>query len=194
MKNKHKNIEEAQLLHYFYADGNPEWLGLVLERYTALLLGVCMKYLKEEAAAKDAVQQVFLKALAEIPKKNIINLGAWLYQVAKNECLSQLKAAKPVLNEDHIPQLSQVEEKSLTQLLLEEEKALELIKAVNQLKKEQKECIILFFFEKKSYLQIAAQTGYSVKQVKSHIQNGKRNLKIELAAFAPDNHKKERHD
>ena len=193
MNHNRANIETA-LLHRFYADGNPKWLGLILEHYTAFLLGVCMKYLKEEAAAKDAVQQVFLKALAEIPKKTILNLGAWLYQVAKNECLTQLRSARPFLNEDYLSQLVQPEEKSLSQWLFEEEKSRELINALARLKQEQKACIVLFFFEKKSYKQIAALQGYSVKQVKSNIQNGKRNLKMELAAFAPEKNKKERHD
>jgi RNA polymerase sigma-70 factor (ECF subfamily) len=194
LKKDKENIGEEELLRRFYTDGNPEWLGFVLERYTALLLGVCMKYLREEAAAKDAVQQVFLKALTAIPQKNILNLGAWLYQVARNECLSQLRSAKNILGEEHISNAPQPETPPLSGLLLEEKKAAELSKALDRLKKEQRICIILFFFEQKSYQQIAEQTGYSLKQVKSNIQNGKRNLKIELAAFAPGHLKKERHD
>jgi RNA polymerase sigma-70 factor (ECF subfamily) len=46
------------------------------------------------------------------------------------------------------------------------------------LNKEQKKCIELFYLQKKSYIQIVALTGYTLMQVKSHIQNGKRNLKF----------------
>jgi RNA polymerase sigma-70 factor (ECF subfamily) len=52
--------------------------------------------------------------------------------------------------------------------------------ALLKLNKEQQLCVTLFYLEKKSYQQIASQTGYSMMQVKSHIQNGKRNLKLLL--------------
>ena len=50
--------------------------------------------------------------------------------------------------------------------------------ALKELNAEQQLCVTLFYMEKKSYQQIADQTGYSMMQVKSHIQNGKRNMKI----------------
>ena len=59
---KYQHIDDTELLQRFYADKDNEWLGILLQRYTMLLLGVCMKYLKNEEEAKDAVQQVFLKA------------------------------------------------------------------------------------------------------------------------------------
>ena len=50
--------------------------------------------------------------------------------------------------------------------------------ALQQLNKEQQVCVTLFYLEKKSYQEIAEQTSYNLMQVKSHIQNGKRNLRI----------------
>jgi len=55
-----------------------------------------------------------------------------------------------------------------------------LEQALQHLNAEQQQCVILFYLEKKSYQEITEQTGYSLLQVKSHIQNGKRNLKIML--------------
>ena len=49
--------------------------------------------------------------------------------------------------------------------------------SVNQLNKEQGECVKLFYLEGKSYQEVAELTSYSIKKVKSYIQNGKRNLK-----------------
>jgi RNA polymerase sigma-70 factor (ECF subfamily) len=65
---KFGNISDTELLNRFYADRDNEWLGILLQRYTMLLLGVGMKYLKNEEEAKDAVQQVFLKAISELHK------------------------------------------------------------------------------------------------------------------------------
>jgi RNA polymerase sigma-70 factor (ECF subfamily) len=49
---------------------------------------------------------------------------------------------------------------------------------MEKLPKPQRMGISMFFMEKRSYAEIAAQTGLLLKTVKSHIQQGKRNLKI----------------
>ena len=56
-------IPDNELLNHYYKDGDSKWLGILLQRYTMLLFGVCMKYLKNEEEAKDAVQQVFEKSI-----------------------------------------------------------------------------------------------------------------------------------
>src|SRR4051812_49410089 len=103
--NRYDHMTDAELLELFYADGNQEWIGVLLQRYTLLLLGVCMKYLKDETEAKDCVQQIFLKVLTEIPKYRIDYFKSWLYMVAKNHCLMRLrdKGAHPVkeLSDNH---------------------------------------------------------------------------------------------
>jgi RNA polymerase sigma-70 factor (ECF subfamily) len=178
--NRYDHITDAELLDYYYADKNQEWIGILLERYTLLLLGVCMKYLKDENEAKDCVQQIFLKVLTEIGKYRIDYFKSWLYMVAKNHCLMQLrnKSAKTVkeLNEQHLVYSEPVKNE-----LVENEKAYDLLEdALQELNEEQRQCVILFYLKKSSYQQIAEKTGYSLLQVKSYIQNGKRNLKIIL--------------
>ncbi len=60
-------MTDQELLQRYYREGNSDLLGILLKRYTLLLFGVGMKYLKNEEEAKDAVQQVFLKVLTELP-------------------------------------------------------------------------------------------------------------------------------
>ncbi|MFX8934031.1 sigma factor, partial [Acinetobacter baumannii] len=64
----YNHITDYDLLDRYRKDGNNHWLGIFLERYTLLLFGVCLKYLKNEEEAKDAVQQVFVKAIQELGK------------------------------------------------------------------------------------------------------------------------------
>ena len=60
-----------------------------------------------------------------------------------------------------------------------DERTYELLEeSIGELNEEQRRCIILFYLKKKSYQQISEETGYSALQVKSYIQNGKRNLKL----------------
>jgi RNA polymerase sigma factor (sigma-70 family) len=178
---KYKHIADNQLLQNFYADKNNEWLGIFLQRYTLLLLGVCMKYLKNEEEAKDGVQQVFLKAITELQKYKVDYFKSWLYMVAKNHCLMKLrdKGKRPMeLNEGL---LSTPDEGASMKAHLEKDATLDnMEKALRHLNPEQLQCVTLFYLEKKSYQEITEQTGYSLLKVKSHIQNGKRNLKIML--------------
>jgi RNA polymerase sigma factor (sigma-70 family) len=178
---KYKHIDDHQLLEQFYADKNNEWLGVLLQRYTMLLLGVCMKYLKNEEEARDCVQQVFLKAVTELHKYRVEYFKSWIYMVAKNHCLMKLrdrgKATVEINDRIHAAAWEPDNKKEL----LQKDKALSnLSEAIQQLNKEQQQCITLFYLEKKSYQSITGITGFTMMQVKSHIQNGKRNLKIML--------------
>lgn len=176
---QHNHLSDQELLERFYADHNNEWLGILLQRYTLLLLGVSMKYLKNEEEAKDSVQQIFLKVILELQKYKVAYFKSWLYMVAKNHCLMKLreKQGKSVTSiEDHINIQAGQE---LDNYELTQEHTLELMEdALLQLNPEQKQCVTLFYLEKKSYQEISQQTGFSLLQVKSHIQNGKRNLRI----------------
>lgn len=177
---KYNHITDQELLDRFYADGNNEWLGVLLQRYTLLLLGVCMKYLKNEDEAKDSVQQIFLKVIQELGKYKVQYFKSWLYMIAKNYCLMKLrerqsKSATP-LQEEQVaapheePDLLQLQHTDLTLDLMDQ--------ALKELNPEQQQCVTLFYLQKKSYQDISEETGYSMLQVKSYIQNGKRNLRI----------------
>ncbi len=180
LRNYHSK-EDQELLSHYYVDFNNELLGILLQRYTVLVFGVCMKYLKNEEDAKDAVQQVVEKVIKELPKYKVEYFKSWLYMVAKNHCLMQLrkKSIIPVEINDYNTSLS-TESNDFEALLLKEKSLDNLSASLGQLNKEQQECIVMFYLQKKSYQQICALTGHTTMQVKSYIQNGKRNLKIIL--------------
>ena len=178
---QYNHMTDAELLEQYYEDKDQRWIGILLERYTLLLLGVCMKYLKNEEDAKDCVQQIFLKVLNEVSKYRIDYFKSWLYMVAKNQCLMKLRSqqgkATSEINEDTIEAIidnhtSEIHENEQTYKLLEE--------AIDELSNEQRQCVILFYLHKNSYNQISEKTGFNTMQVKSYIQNGKRNLKLLL--------------
>ena len=178
---KYKHIDDQQLLLNFYEDKNNEWLGIVLNRYTLLLLGVCMKYLKNEEEAKDSVQQVFLKTLTELPKYKVEYFKSWVYMVAKNHCLMKLRNKNRLAVEINEQLHATADELADTKQLLENDLLVtNMEQALSQLNKEQQLCVTLFYLHKKSYQEIVTDTSFSLLQVKSHIQNGKRNLKIML--------------
>lgn len=173
-------MTDAQLLEQYYASKDQKWMGLLLERYTLLLLGVCMKYLKNEEESKDCVQQIFLKVLTEAEKHQIEHFKSWLYVVAKNQCLMKLRGNKgkeATELTEHMAATTQMENNHLQ----ENEQTYDLLEeAIEELNEEQRLCVTLFYLKKNSYNQISEKTGFNLMQVKSHLQNGKRNLKLML--------------
>lgn len=175
----YQHISDAGILENYYADRNNKWLGIILQRYTLMLYGVCMKYLKNEEEARDSVQQIFLKAITELQKYRVEYFKSWIYSVARNHCLMQLREKGRFTGElnENIP--SPDEEGIIPLNHLEKDRKLNYISAsLEELNEDQKKCIQMFYLEKKSYQEIVSSTGYTLMQVKSHIQNGKRNLKI----------------
>lgn len=177
---QYQQLTDRQLLEHFYSDHNNEWLGILLQRYTLLLLGVCMKYLKNEDQAKDCVQQIFLKVITELRKYKVEYFKSWVYMVAKNHCLMILRDRYGKIPAEISERLQiAAEEDQDEQVLIENDHTMDLMDmALKELNPEQQQCVTLFYLDKKSYQEISEATGYSLLQVKSYIQNGKRNLKI----------------
>jgi RNA polymerase sigma-70 factor (ECF subfamily) len=177
---KYQHITDQELLEFFYKDHNNEWLGILLQRYTLLLLGVCMKYLKNEEEAKDSVQQIFLKAITELQKYKVEFFKSWIYMVAKNHCLMKIRDRQGKIPAELNDRLAVTpEEETDRSSLLQNDHAMDLMQeALKELSPEQQQCVTLFYLHKKSYHEISESTGYNMLQVKSYIQNGKRNLRL----------------
>ena len=173
------HIADSELLENFYNSKDNQWLGYLLQRYTLLLLGVCMKYLKNEEEAKDTVQQIFLKVITELQKYRVDYFKSWLYMIARNQCLMRLRDKNGKTPKELTEKLALKEEDNHIAELAEKDVLLTVMeKALQELNEEQKTCVTLFYLQKKSYNEISEKTGLTPLQVKSHIQNGKRNLRL----------------
>jgi RNA polymerase sigma-70 factor (ECF subfamily) len=176
----HSNHSDEDLLLRFRTTGDNGWLGVLLQRYTMLLLGVAMKYLKDKDTAQDAVQQIFLKTLTHLPAGEIGNFKGWLYVLMRNHCLQYLRDRVYHAPEEAIER-APAEIDSRHDAREKEVTLTEMEAALDDLAAEQQICIRAFYLQRKSYQRIMEDTGFSFAQVKSYIQNGKRNLKIILS-------------
>jgi RNA polymerase sigma-70 factor (ECF subfamily) len=184
-RNKKMNKSDGELLTEFKSGGDLEILGELYSRYVHLVYGVCLKYLKDREEAKDGVMQIFEKLIIEIPKHNIENFRSWLHVVTKNYCLMQLRSGKsekekfsewlndPSVFMETVTDLHPLDEDEDSKSL---DRALE--DCIERLKDVQRMCIRQFYFENRCYNEISVNLGLDEKKVKSHLQNGKRNLKI----------------
>lgn len=158
-------------------------LGALYKRYMHLVYGVCLRYLADRDEAQDGVMQVFEKLIEEIPGHEIRKFRSWLYVLTRNHCLMQIRSGKSRARkmDDWIKDQAHSVEFDDEMHPVEKADAARdraLMDCIGKLKNEQKDCIQLFYFENKSYREIADFLRIEEKKVKSHLQNGKRNLKI----------------
>jgi RNA polymerase sigma-70 factor (ECF subfamily) len=183
---KYNHFSDNELITEYKATQNNVFVGILYKRYSHLVLGLSLKYLKDVDEAKDAVMQIFEKLLSDLLKHNIEYFKSWLYTLSKNHCLMILRTKQSRLKKEIDLQVNadsfMETENSLHLKTIEEKEAqyTSLEKAIGELNEDQKRCIELFYLREKSYNEIVEMTGYSINEVKSFIQNGKRNLKIKL--------------
>lgn len=176
-RKKYHLLADQELLQLYRESNKSIFLGIIYERYAHLVLGVCLKYLKDEAEAQDLSSKIFEELGDKIKKYAIENFKSWLYRLVKNECLQYFRKHKFTFTSEY-EQLAQ--EDTPLDLIQKEKQLVQLELALSTLREEQQKCIRLFYLEGKTYTQIAEAENLDLKHVKSAIQNGKRNLKLIL--------------
>jgi len=177
-----KETDES-LVEYYRNSHDLVYIGELYLRYTKLVYGVSMKYLQNEDDAQDATMSVFEKLITELKKHQVTAFRPWLYMVVKNYCMMEFrKSNKQRKSEADLKIVTANNVEMPTDLHLENRDDKEMVlkqleQGMQQLKEDQKICLQLFYIENKSYKEIVEKTNYTVNEVKSHIQNGKRNLK-----------------
>jgi RNA polymerase sigma-70 factor (ECF subfamily) len=178
------SVPDNELIVKYRESDDKQYVGELYKRYAHLVMGMCLHYFKDRDESKDAVTRIFEKLFGELKKREIENFKVWLSFVTRNFCISELRKKqvqhgrdaeyKYIESEEAVndPRMEEVPDKEVQLQHLEE--------AIISLNETQQTCIRLFYLEGRSYNEIAASTGYSVNEVKSYIQNGKRNLKIIL--------------
>ena len=176
---------DTELLLKFRETQDLTLVSELFGRYTTMIYGVCVKYLRDRDDAKDAVMQLFEKLPAALKAHEIANFKSWLYVIARNHCLMQIRAKKGKLTQELDPELMESElvlhldEGANVASVLEAESDLsKMQKCIDKLEAQQQQCVRLFYLEEKCYKDVSTLTGFNLNKVKSYIQNGKRNLKI----------------
>lgn len=141
--------------------------------------------------AADATMQVFEKIIRQGIPESVQNIASWLRIITRNHCISTIRREKLIhqtgrewanreiahqpFHENDAVSLYQPEAMSLDRVL----DYLDLLPPL------QKQCLLLFYKESWTYQRIAEHIQLDISQVKSHLQNGKRNLRKKLLEEAP---------
>lgn len=182
---KKKKVYESDedLLLQYKQSGNRELFAELFKKHVTSVYGTCLFYLQDKDEAQDATMMLFEKLMLDIASRDILNFKAWLSFVVRNHCISLIRKHKTANRlqrsyyEFELEETSYETEEKIQRVsddvLLQEMKL-----CLPKLKDKQRLCVERFYLQHQSYQDIASETGYSLNEVKSHIQNGKRNLKL----------------
>jgi RNA polymerase sigma-70 factor (ECF subfamily) len=176
---------DLELVQRYKISRDQAVLGTLFERYSHLALGLSLRYLHNREDAEDAVMDVYEQLTTALLKHEVGNFKNWLYSVVANHCRMVLRRRKTA------PTSIEASEELLDAVLAgapapdkdeESEQELEaLTTALARLGEGQRRCLELFYLQGHSYAEVARRSGYTSNEVKSHIQNGKRSLRMQLS-------------
>ena len=176
---KYRQCSDEELILLFKEKQDSAFIGILYERYSHLVMGVALKYLKNVEESQDITSKIFEELPSKLAKHTVDFFKSWLYRVTMNEAFQVLRKKGVEMSTDQFPMLEM--ETTNQEEIQSKEKQLEALeKAIEELKPDQKKCIQLFYLQEKSYAEIAQELNLELMKVKSYIQNGKRNIKLQL--------------
>ncbi|MFO7788929.1 MAG: sigma-70 family RNA polymerase sigma factor [Bacteroidales bacterium] len=188
LSSKRVNQSDQALIKLYREKHDKALVGELFNRYSGFVLAICIKYLKDKSEAEEMTLVIFESLFKKLKNHKVEYFKTWLYSVSKNQCLEYLRKDNTRIKHEEQFQNTRPDfmesDVSLHQNNDDEndkeKQNRALMEALKTLSDEQRQCLELFYLEGNTYADIVKQTGYSLKKVKSHLQNGKRNLKIKL--------------
>lgn len=182
---KKEYSSDEELLKHYKQTGNKELFADLFKKHVSVVYGSCLFYLQDKDEAQDATMQLFEKLMLDVNNREIDNFKGWLSFVVRNHCISiirknksQTKNIKSYYEFEYEAPNSDTEEKINS--VSDDEMLINMQLCLPKLKENQRLCVELFYLKNKSYQDIATETSFTLNEIKSYIQNGKRNLKLLL--------------
>ena len=175
-------LSDEELIKKFRFSHDNSYLGELFLRYTPYVFGVAVKHLQNQKDAEDLTLTTYNKISSDLKRIEVMDFKKWLYKLIVDQCNIE-KKKKSASNEESKMILIEELTKEEDNLFINTDaknttldtNSLRL--AIDTLNESQKMCIDLFYIQNKSYQEVSEITGYSLNQVKTNIQNGKRLLK-----------------
>ncbi len=153
----------------------------IVEEYQGRVFRLACSILRDEAAAEDAAQEVFIKVWKSLPKfRGQSSLGTWIYAISRNTCLTRLKRERI---RDTLP----LEEAKIASLQSQENHAddgRDIRALVERLPEKYRQVLVMFYFEERSYEQVAEALALPMGTVKTYLHRAKKELASLLGANA----------
>jgi RNA polymerase sigma-70 factor (ECF subfamily) len=172
------DMTDDELVSRYKSTSDQKWLAMLFSRYLHLIYGICLRYTPDTQEAEDFTHGIYERLVDKVKSQDIKRFRNWLYMLSKNYCLEQIRKFTGKANiefESHLVQFDQsvhpIEENE------NEKRFIQLEKCIDKLNIHQKNSIRLFYYKNKSYAEISGIMNQDIGMIRSHLQNGRRNLK-----------------
>lgn len=163
----------------------------IVEQYQKPLLNYIYRYTGDRAASEDIAQEVFLRVFKTAKEyRPLSSFKTWLFKIATNLCLNELRDNKIRRNTVDIFELNEAGFVALASTYFTPEKETEgrelsalLMRALNSLPEKQRVALLLHKYSGFSYLEIGQMMGCSMSAVESLIHRARRSLRKQLTPY-----------
>lgn len=177
---------DADLFERLQAKQYREAFAMLLPRYRDKVFRLCVSMLRERAMAEDTTQDIFLRVWRALPGfAGQSALSTWIYAIAKNACLSELRKRRPTVSLDqnddedgYNPAVA-----ALAAPEADDSATVSVGQLLDQLPERYRQAVVLFYMEDKSYEQTATSLGLPLGTVKALLHRARKRL-IELTKAA----------
>lgn len=176
---RYQDLPVEELLRRFTDSGDKASFEELFRRYSRQIYRACFAFFRDSGAAEDATQETFLRAYQNNDQFRGGDYLGWLHRIARNACIDQWRKKRSEVSIDDQDTLAPIQlpmssRDSNMQIAVEQ-----LHKEMAKLPPEQRRCLELKI-EGYSYEETAAKTGLTQDAVRSHLQNGRRTLRLRL--------------
>jgi len=160
-------------------DGNEAAFEVVYDRYHRQLLSFCRHMLGRAEEADDAVQQTFISAYGDLKRSDKpIALRAWLFTIARNRCLSILRARRETATlEDVAPETG-----GLAAEVQQREDLRSMLGDISRLPEDQRAALVLSELGDMDHADIGAVIGCPKDKVKALVFQARSSLSLSRQA------------
>ena len=168
-----------------FRDGDDDAFALIAERYRDKLVAYARHMLRARghASSEDVVQDVLVRAFRALrADSRPMALRAWLYRIAHNRCLDELRGERPTaeLLEETVGSTEDA-----ASAFRRRERLRELVADINELPPQQRSALIIRELDGLSYAELAEALDTTVPAVKSLLVRARMNLAAAAEARAP---------
>ena len=160
--------------------GDANLFTVLVDRYKDLVFTLGLRMLKNREEAEEVSQDTFIKVYRSLNKfKGDSKFSTWIYKVAYNSCLDQIKKNKKHQNNVKINEFTQYQIKTIDNafdVLVEEERNQMIQNCLNLLPSEDSFLLTLYYFEEHSLEEIAKIVGLNANTVKVKLFRSRKKL------------------
>jgi RNA polymerase sigma-70 factor (ECF subfamily) len=167
--------------------GGPEKFSPIIERYQGVVFAVALARLGNFHDAEDIAQEVFVEAFKHLDRlSDPSRLGAWLRSIAIHRCIGHLRKCREVINvQEIVEQVEDISSNPHTQMERQELRD-QVMAAIGQLSKKQRETTTLFYINDYSQEEIARIQEVPIGTVKRRLYDARGKLKEEMIGLVED--------